>query len=197
MIDTVLALVPEWGLWLVAATTFLSCLALPVPASLVMLAAGAFAAAGDLSLPLVVAAAFAGATAGDHAGFATGRLAGRPLLARLRRSPGRARLIDEGSARLAAAAPLTVFLTRWLFSPLGPYVNLAAGASGLPLHRFTPADLAGEAVWAGLYCGIGYGFAGQITAVADLIGNASGVLAAGAVSILLGLRLRKVLRTRP
>jgi membrane-associated protein len=196
MTETVLALVPEWGLWLIAATTFLSCLALPVPASLVMLAAGAFAAAGDLSLPLVMAAAFAGATLGDHAGFAAGRLVGQPLLAQLRRSPGRAKLIDDGRKRLAASAPLTVFLTRWLFSPLGPYVNLAAGASGLPLRRFTPADLAGEAVWAGVYCGLGFGFAGQISAVADVIGNASGVLAAGAVTLLLGLRLRKVLRAR-
>ena len=50
MIETILALVPTYGLLLVALGTFLSCLALPVPSSLIMLSAGGFAAAGDLVL---------------------------------------------------------------------------------------------------------------------------------------------------
>ena len=33
MTDWLLGLVPQYGLWLLAATTFLSCLALPIPAS--------------------------------------------------------------------------------------------------------------------------------------------------------------------
>ena len=50
MTETVLALVPSYGLLLVALGTFFSCLALPVPSSLIMLSAGGFAAAGDLVL---------------------------------------------------------------------------------------------------------------------------------------------------
>jgi membrane protein DedA with SNARE-associated domain len=57
MIDALLAAVPTHGVWLVAAVTFLSCLALPMPASLVMLTAGGFAAAGDLDLWQVLGAA--------------------------------------------------------------------------------------------------------------------------------------------
>ncbi len=57
MTETLLALVPEWGAVLLALVNVLACLALPVPASLVMLAAGAFAAAGDLdALPLWIGA---------------------------------------------------------------------------------------------------------------------------------------------
>ena len=59
MTDWLLALVPQYGLLLLAATTFLSCLALPLPASILMLTAGGFAAAGDL----VLWQAFAAATA--------------------------------------------------------------------------------------------------------------------------------------
>jgi membrane-associated protein len=36
MTDWLLALVPQYGLWLLAATTFFSCLALPFPASILM-----------------------------------------------------------------------------------------------------------------------------------------------------------------
>ncbi len=41
MTETILALVPVYGLALIAVATFLSCLAVPMPASLVMLSAGA------------------------------------------------------------------------------------------------------------------------------------------------------------
>lgn len=50
MPDWLLGQVPTYGLWLFAASTFLSCLALPIPASILMLAAGGFVAAGDLPL---------------------------------------------------------------------------------------------------------------------------------------------------
>ena len=61
MTDWLLALVPTYGLWLIAATTLASCLALPIPASVIMLAAGGFAAAGDLVVWQVIGSALTGA----------------------------------------------------------------------------------------------------------------------------------------
>ena len=46
MTETLLALLPAWGPWLLAATTFLSCLMLPIPASMLMLAGGALGGHG-------------------------------------------------------------------------------------------------------------------------------------------------------
>lgn len=66
MTETVLALVPSYGLLLLALGAFFSCLALPVPSSLIMLSAGGFAAAGDLVLGQVGATALIGAIAGDQ-----------------------------------------------------------------------------------------------------------------------------------
>lgn len=196
MTEALLALVPLWGPWAVALTTFLSCLALPVPASLVMLAAGGFAAVGDLSLATACLAAFAGAVAGDHTGFALGRLGGPMLMARLAARPGRARLVQKAVAALHARGAVTVFLSRWLFSPLGPWVNLAGGATGYPWRRFALPQAAGEAVWVALYVGLGWAFAGNLEAAADLAGSALGLLAAGAATAGLGLWLRLLLRQR-
>ena len=42
MSDWLLALLPDYGLWILALATYLSCLAVPMPASLLMLAAGGF-----------------------------------------------------------------------------------------------------------------------------------------------------------
>lgn len=186
--ETLLALVPEYGSAMVGAVTFASCLALPVPASLVMLAGGAFAATGDLSLPVVASAAFAGAVVGDQAGWLVGR-SGSGLLQRVAASPARRHMLARARARLERNGMVTVYLTRWLFSPLGPWVNLAAGATGLRWHRFTLGSITGELTWVALYVGLGWGFAAQVDRLGSLMGNLTGFAAAAGVAALLARAL--------
>jgi membrane protein DedA with SNARE-associated domain len=195
MTETILALVPAYGLALIAGATFLSCLALPIPASLVMLSAGGFAAAGDLVLWQAGAAALAGAVAGDQIGYQAGRWGGR-LFAGRRLSPQRAALMGKATAYLRDKGAAAVFFSRWLVSPLGPYVNIAGGAARLDWGRFTRAGVAGEAVWVAIYVGLGALFADDILALADLMGSASGLLAALAVAGALALWLRAALHQR-
>lgn len=196
MTDWLLELVPQYGLWLLAVSTFLSCLALPFPASILMLTAGGFVAAGDLGLVSTLAAAAAGGIAGDQVGFWAGRRLGAPLLARLGRDPARDRLLARAEAFLARRGAAAIFLSRWLFSPLGPWVNLITGSSGYGWRRFTLAGVAGEAVWAGLYVGAGYAFAGNITAANELLGSVLGMVAGGAAVLALGLWLHGVMRAQ-
>jgi membrane protein DedA with SNARE-associated domain len=196
MTDWLLALVPQYGLWLLAATTFCSCLALPFPASILMMTAGGFVAAGDLALLPTFAAAAAGGIAGDQLGFWAGRKLGTPLLTRLRRDPARDKLLARAVKMLERRGILAVFLTRWLFSPLGPWVNLTTGSTGFPWHRFTSAGILGEAVWSGLYVGMGYAFAGNIAAASDMLGSALGLLAAAAATLILGLWLLNALKAQ-
>ena len=55
--DWLMALLPVYGPWLLGITTFLSCLAIPVPSSLMMITSGAFVASGDLQLASVAGSA--------------------------------------------------------------------------------------------------------------------------------------------
>lgn len=196
MTEWLLALVPQYGLWLLAATTFFSCLALPFPASIMMMTAGGFVAAGDLALLPTFSAAAAGGIAGDQLGFWAGRKLGTPLLTRLRRDPARDKLLARAVKMLERRGITAVFLTRWLFSPLGPWVNLTTGSTGYPWHRFTTAGIAGEAVWSGLYVGMGYAFAGNIAAASDMLGSALGLLAGAAATLILGLWLLNALKAQ-
>jgi membrane-associated protein len=181
----VLSLVPQYGLWLIFATTFLSCLALPFPASIVMLAAGGFAAAGDLQLWQAFAAAAAGGIAGDQVGYWAGRGFGAPFLARLGKDPGREKLLAKANGLMDRQGASAIFFSRWLVSPLGPWVNLVAGSAAFAWARFTSFGVAGEAVWAGLYVGTGYGFAGNVEAASQMLGSVLGMIAgAGAVLVL-------------
>jgi membrane-associated protein len=186
MTDWLLALVPQYGLWLLAATTFLSCLALPFPASILMLTAGGFAAAGDLVLWQAFGAAAAGGVAGDQLGYWAGRGFGAGFLSRLRKDPARDKLLAKADAMMDRRGVLAVFFSRWLVSPLGPYVNLIAGSTAYGWARFTAAGVAGESVWAGLYVGTGYGFAGNVEAASQAIGSALGMIGGAGAVVALG-----------
>ncbi|EEW26390.1 DedA family protein [Rhodobacter ferrooxidans] len=189
MTETLLELVPTWGALLVLVATLLSCLALPVPSSLIMLAAGAFVSAGDLNLLAVAAAALGGALLGDQLGYFAGRFGGTPIWAHFTRRPATAALAARAEANLKRHDLLAVYFSRWLFSPLGPYVNLLGGATAMNWARFTAADLVGEATWVALYVGLGMAFSSQIEAVSAALGNIAGALAAGLVTLLLARAL--------
>lgn len=194
MTEWLLALVPTWGLWLLVAATFLSCLALPVPSSVLKMAAGGFVAAGDLSLAATGAAALAGAVAGDQAGYFAGR-AGRGLSGARTGAGGTAALaLARARDLLARRGGVAVFLSRWLISALGPYVNFAAGAAPLDWRRFTFWGVLGEAVWVGLYVGLGYAFTGNLAAASAQAANLLGFLGAGALAVGLGWWLVATLR---
>jgi membrane protein DedA with SNARE-associated domain len=189
MTETLLALVPEWGAVLLALANFLACLALPIPASLVMLAAGAFAAAGDLNaLPLWIGA-LAGATLGDQCGYWLGRSLGPRLLNRLSRHPRGAVMVDRAVVSLAQRRLPAIFLSRWLVSPLGPYVNFAAGAARINWLGFTLPAVAGECVWVSIYIGLGYSFSADIESLGSVLGNLAAAIAAGVMTVILGRML--------
>jgi len=191
MNDLLLAWVVDYGGALLFAVTYLSCLAIPVPSSLLMLAGGGFIASGDLTLISTGGAAYLGAVLGDQSGFQLGRRTGPMIEAKLAKAPKRAALHKKATDLTDRHGGTGVFLSRWLFSPLGPYVNFGAAAAGLNWLRFTIWAALGEAVWVTLYVGLGYGFADRITDLADILGNASGFLAAGVISIGLGYGLLK------
>ena len=173
-----MAMIPDYGLWLMGLVTFLSCLALPVPASLLMIGGSAFAAAGDFALTSISGVAYLGAVAGDQTGFAIGQRGSR-LFAGIRTTSGkRADLLARAEHFFDKWGGPGVFLSRWLVSPLGPYINFIGRAARLNRLKFTAWGIAGEAVWVGLYTGLGYTFSGQIAMVADIAANISGLLAA-------------------
>jgi membrane-associated protein len=189
MTETLLALVPQWGALLIALVNFLACLALPLPASLFMLAAGAFAAAGDLAvLPLWIGA-LAGAMLGDQCGFWIGRGFGPRVLARLRRRRRTAALVNRAVAWLDQRRLPAIFLSRWLVSALCPYVNFAAGAARITWAGFTLPALAGTCVWVSIYIGLGYTFSSHIQELGSVLGNLAAAIASGVVAALIGRAL--------
>ncbi len=196
MTDTIFALVTTWGALVIFASSFLSCLALPIPTSLMMLSGGAFVAAGDLALWQVIAGAWGGAILGDQSGYLIGRHGGAPLVERIAHTPARRAVLARARKVVDRRGGLGVFFSTWLFAPLGPWVNFVAGTTGLGWLRFTIWDVLGETIWVTVYVGLGYGFASQIEAVSDILGSAVGLLAGLAVTGAMGVWIRGALKAQ-
>lgn len=196
MTEIAFGLVSTYGTVLILLATYLSCLGLPVPTSFVMLAGGAFVASGDLVATNVLTAALSGSVLGDQTGYHLGRLGGETLTARLEREPHRALIFARARRTVDRWGGLGVFFSTWLVSPLGPYVNLLAGATRMGWMRFTLWDSVGEAIWVAVYVGLGYAFSGRITQLAGLLGNSIAFLTTAVITLLLGGILARRLRPR-
>lgn len=194
MTETLFALVSAYGAFIVLLATYLSCLALPIPSSAVMLAGGAFAAAGDLDLSTVALAAFCGAILGDQTGFHAGRIGGPRLTAALVRRKRAAELLGRASNVVGRCGGPGVFFSTWLFAPLGPWVNFVAGLGGMSSLRFTVWDTLGEAIWVFAYVSLGYLFAANLDTLTGLLSNAVGALTAGLIATALAAALWRAAR---
>lgn len=197
MTELALSLIADYGVPVLATITFLSCLALPVPSSLAMLSAGGFAATGDLSLSSVAIAAFSGAVLGDNAGYWIARLTGERMLHWLSARPARAKLRDRATAYMDKRGGPSLFFSCWLVAPLGPTMNYVSGLTRFPWPQFVMWGIAGEIVWVGIYVGLGYSFADNLSAISSLAGNLSGLIAAAVVTLGLGIWLYRAARRAP
>jgi membrane protein DedA with SNARE-associated domain len=126
-----------------------------VPSETAVITAGVVAAAGGLSLPLVIAAAAAGAFVGDNTAYLLGSRFGPRVQGRLVRGErGRASLewaerqLDERGGELIVIAR---------FIPAGrTAVTLSAGLLRYPWRRFVVFDATAAVVWASYAALLGY-----------------------------------------
>src|SRR5258708_34239149 len=100
---------------------------IPLPISMMLVAAGSFVELGEMKLWQVIVVASAGAVVGDQIGYVLGRWGGHRDVARIQRR-------GKGTAKIAQAhafakrwGPPGKFLTRWLITPLGPRTHLTGG----------------------------------------------------------------------
>ncbi|WP_299350305.1 VTT domain-containing protein [uncultured Shimia sp.] len=172
-----------YGPLLVGLCTFACCLIVPIPASWLMLAGGALASGGAMSLPLLMIVAFAGAVLGDQTGYFTGVAIHDRVQAFAQRHRRSAQLYRRAQDLTDTRGGPGVFFSRWLLSPLGPYVNLISGAADMTWARFTLWASLGKLVWVGLYCGLGFLFAHNLPKVARLLGGVTWALTGLAIVI--------------
>lgn len=196
MNEQLLQLLLTYGPAVLVPVVAVAAVGLPLPTTIMLLGAGAFAGAGQLSLGALIAAAIAGAVLGDNVGYWIGWRGGTSALARwgdrLKLTPS---AVEGVERRFFRWANLSIFLTRFLLTPLGPVVNIVAGTSRYAFRTFLLWDVVGEAVWVLLYVGLGFAFGANWDLLANLLGSATSLLTLLIVTVIVAfLVYRTVVR---
>lgn len=197
MSNQLLEFLLTYGIFALAPILIAAAVGVPLPASLLLLAGGAFAGAGELALVPLALVGIAAACVGDCLGFWLGQRGGRAALDRFGPRFGiTSASIAQADAFLERWGGVTIFLTRFLITPLGPVINIVAGTGRYPFRRFIAYDLLGEAVWVALYLGLGYLFSASWDVLASILGQASQLLAVAVIALVLLVLLIRTLWQR-
>lgn len=171
MSDYLLSALGVYGLPVLFVGLLFGGMGLPLPGSLMLLAAGSFVEQGDMSMWPVVALSAAGAIIGDNLGYALGRFGGRRLARRLSRLMGGGSRLKAAEAWLMRREGVAVFISRWLLTPLAPFVNITCGVTGYSWPRFLLYCVLGESLWVMLYVLLGRFFSDRVQEMSELLGD--------------------------
>lgn len=127
-----------------------------VPSETMVIVAGTVAGAGDLSVAVVILAAWGGAVTGDNISYGIGKFAGERTVRRLFRHERAHRGFDWAEQQLAERGSYIIVIAR--FIPFGrTAVTFTSGYTrGLPWHRFFRYDIVAGGLWAVYATMLGY-----------------------------------------
>jgi membrane protein DedA with SNARE-associated domain len=161
----------------------------PMPVKLLMLVVGASVQQGDMEFWQALTIGSLGAIAGDQAGYFLGRYGGRAGIEKITDRFGGAATVAKAESFSDKWGVLAVFFSRWLVTPLGPWINLLSGATNYSWFRFTAAGALGETLWIFLYVLLGMYFSDRVLEIAQLLTDLSWVIFGLVVAGILGWKI--------
>jgi len=174
--DQLLAVMSTYGLPALFAVIAIAAVGVPLPVTLALVAAGSFVELGEMGLSQVIIFGSSAAVLGDQVGFLMGRWGGSRIETRLRKTKSGADKIAHARAFAERWGGAGIFLSRWLVTPLGPWLNLTSGMADYSWRRFFVWDVLGETLWVVLYVLLGKFFSGRVQALVDVLGSLAWVL---------------------
>jgi membrane-associated protein len=190
--DQVLAALLVYGLPVLFGVILICSVGIPFPISLMLVAAGSFVEQGEMKLWQVIVVASVAAVLGDQIAYGLSRWGGRRLINRISRKIGGEANIKQAEALTKRWSGAGIFLSRWLVTAFGPWVNVASGIAAYPWRRFLLWDVLGEVLWVILYVGIGYAFSNRVQTIAEILGNLSWVIVGLIATVILGWKLMRI-----
>lgn len=186
-------LVERLGPWVVALFAFLETsflTGLLVPCGPLIITAVALAGEGLLDLRWIAVAAVGGALAGDSVGYWVGRRGGEAAVRARGRIGVLARRAEPRARRLVRLHPALGVTGARLLSFVRTLMPPMAGLSGIDYPRFLLWDVAGVALWATAYIGIGLAADGSWRYLSGVLG-AGGALVFIVFLVLAWMALRR------
>ena len=192
--DQLLAAFLLYGMPALFGVTVFSAVGAPLPASLMLVAAGSFVEQGEMKLWQVIIVASIASVLGDLIGYGVARWVGRRLVKRISRKIGGEAKIKKTEALAKRWGGPSIFFSRWLVTPLGPWINVTSGIADYPWRHFILWDVLGEVLWVVLYVMLGYIFSERVQSTAEILGNLAWVIIGFIVAVILGWKIMQYLR---
>jgi membrane protein DedA with SNARE-associated domain len=149
-------LLEQYGYLAVGGMLFLEDFGVPVPGEIMLIAAAAFAGAGQMNIAVVFLVAVLAAVIGDNIGFVVGHFGGRPVAERFGRyvflTPQR---LDRAEAFFNNHGGKVVTVARFI-DGLRQVNGLLAGIAGMHWLKFLGYNALGGVLWVGSWCTLGY-----------------------------------------
>lgn len=174
MLETLLSYLLVYQYTLLFFAVFFASFGFPIPASALIMAVGAFTVDGYFELFPSFSVVLAGVVSGDIIGYILARQFGKEFFVALRM--GRIFQSEQFIAFepfFQKNASMSIFLSRFLITVMGPAVNILSGIARIPLSRFITADVLGEILYVCLYGGIGYMFWNEWEYMLSILQNLS------------------------
>lgn len=189
MTEYLLALVPQYGVYLVSLVVFLGALGIPLPTSIIVLTSGGLAATGDLSLLPLFCATLGAFIIGDQLAFSIGKGAGPHWLEKLRTKRRIGAVVERSERLYNRHGLLAILMSRTVVSPTGPYIAYLSGIWGMARLRFGCVAAIGALIWTSAYLSLGFLFTGNIPEISDLVASILMVGVAAVLTLFFGLWL--------
>ena len=165
--EMLLDVLPVYGPYLLGLVALCCALGLPLPMPVLVLATGALVRQGMLGVGWAVVGCLAGSLLGESVYYTAGRYAGDWVQQHAGRLIAGTWLKTQ--QQFGAQAALTVYLTRFLFTPLGIPTSVIAGSHHYAFWRFAGCALAGDMVWIASYGAVGYLLGAQWQAFSETV----------------------------
>ena len=181
--EAALQFLQTYGYWLLFFTVMAEQLAIPIPASVVLLSMGALSGLGTFSFTASLALAALACVICDQIWYQLGKIRGHSILKLI------CRISLEPDSCVSSTKATFGKWGAWslLFAKFVPGLSAIAapmcGLTRMPLRKFMAADIAGSLIWPGTYLSLGYLFRNQLEDVAHWLARFGGW--AGAVAALL------------
>jgi membrane protein DedA with SNARE-associated domain len=155
------------------AITFLASLALPLPATIILIATGAFSAQGYFNSYEILVIGFIGCVLGDLASYFIVKRWGIKFLSKI----GFKKILLSNKFLALEKFFLkhsfsSIFYSRFLITNLGVPINFIAGLVRINFRKFFIPEIIGEFIYVLFYVGLGFVLGSEWRYVSDIFENA-------------------------
>jgi len=192
LVNQLLSLVVAYGYPIIGLTVLVSSLGIPLPQNSIVLIAGSLAVIDNLNLFYLFVLITMCSVIGDCIDYFIGRKLGEIVFQKLNKRSSFIKVSHSVVQRYFRKwSGMSIFLSRWLFTPVSSIVSIFAGVAGYPFRKFIFFDISGQVLSSIIFLSLGYFFSANWPYIWEYLDTLPGIvtaIASGVILLIIGIR---------